>query len=84
MCRQSPAYNTYATMSYTNPLFRGFSGYQNVNSSYQRDNIYNPKRLMAFQKSVLHLGISVSGCFLERWYYYNIMIKAYLIGERQK
>jgi len=38
MCRQSPAYNTYATMSYTNPLFRGFSGYQNVNSSYQRDN----------------------------------------------
>lgn len=28
-----------------------------------RDNIYNPKRLMAFQKSILHLGISVPGCF---------------------
>ena len=43
--------------------------------SYQRDNIYNPKRLMAFQKSILHLGISVPGCFLvcELWYYYNIM-----------
>lgn len=33
MCRHSPAYNTYATISYTNPLFMGFSGYQNVNSS---------------------------------------------------
>lgn len=31
--------------------------------STQRDNIYNPKRLMAFQKSILHLGISVPGCF---------------------
>lgn len=33
MCRHSPAYNTYATISYTNPLFMGVSGYQNVNSS---------------------------------------------------
>ncbi len=43
--------------------------------SSQRDNIYNPKRLMAFKKSILHLGISVPGCFLvcELWYYYNIM-----------
>lgn len=75
MCGQSTAYNTYATLSYTNPLFMGFSGYQNVNSSSQRDNIYNPKRLMAFQKIILHLGISVPGCFLvcELWYYYNIM-----------
>ena len=31
--------------------------------SSQRDNIYNPKRLMAFQKSMLHLGISVPRCF---------------------
>ena len=30
MCRQSPAYNTYATLSYTNPLFMGFSGYTNA------------------------------------------------------
>lgn len=48
MCGQPTAYNTYATLPYTNPLFMGFSGYQNVNSSSQRDNLYNPKRLMAF------------------------------------
>ena len=30
MCRQSPAYNTYATISYTNPIFMGFSGYTNA------------------------------------------------------
>lgn len=29
----------YATLPNTNPLFMGFSGYQNVNSSSQRDNI---------------------------------------------
>lgn len=39
MCGQSIAYNTYATLSYTNPIFMGFSEYQNVNSSSQRDNI---------------------------------------------
>lgn len=32
--------------------------------STQRDRIYNSKRLMAFQKSILHPGISVLGCFL--------------------
>lgn len=31
MCERSTAYNTYATLSYTNPLFQGFSRYQNVN-----------------------------------------------------
>lgn len=53
----------------------GFSRSQNVSFSSLRDNIYNPKRLMAFEKSILHLGISVPGCFLvcELWYYYNIM-----------
>ena len=25
---------------------------------------YNPKRFMAFQKSMLHLGIPIPGCFL--------------------
>ena len=30
MCGKSTAYNTYATLSYTNPLFMGFSGYLNV------------------------------------------------------
>jgi len=34
--------------------------------NYQRDNIYNPKRLMAFQKSMLHLGISVPRCFFNK------------------
>ena len=42
--------------------------------SSQRDNIYNPKRLMAFQKSMLHLGISVPGCFFKK-----IMIKYIII-----
>ena len=31
MCGQSTAYNTYATLPYTNPLFIGFSCSQNVN-----------------------------------------------------
>jgi len=31
MCGQSTAYNIYATLAHTNPLFMGFSGYLNVN-----------------------------------------------------
>jgi len=31
MCGQSSAYNTYATPQTLNPLFQGFSRYQNVN-----------------------------------------------------
>lgn len=31
MCGQSIAYNIYATLGHTNPLFMGFLGYQNVN-----------------------------------------------------
>lgn len=31
MCGQPTAYNTYATLSYTNPQFMGFSRSQNVN-----------------------------------------------------
>ena len=30
MCGQPTAYNIYATLSYTNPLFMGFSCYLNV------------------------------------------------------
>ena len=30
MCGQSTAYNTYATLVHTNPLFKGFSGYTNA------------------------------------------------------
>lgn len=39
MCGQPTAYNAYATLPYTNPLFMGFSRSQNVNSSSQRDNM---------------------------------------------
>ena len=38
MCGQLTAYNTYATLSYTKPLFLGFFCYQNVSFSSQRDN----------------------------------------------
>lgn len=31
MCGQPTAYNAYATLPYTNPLFMGFSRSQNVN-----------------------------------------------------
>ena len=48
MCGQCYAYNRYATLPDSNSLSMGFSGYQNVNSSSQRDNLYNSKRLMAF------------------------------------
>lgn len=30
MCGQSTAYNIYATLGHTNPLFMDFSGYQNI------------------------------------------------------
>lgn len=30
MCGQSTEYNTYATLPYTDPLFMGFSSYQNI------------------------------------------------------
>lgn len=46
MCEQSTAYNTYATMSNTNPQFMGFSRSQNVNKEiiiWQEN--YNSKRL---------------------------------------
>lgn len=39
MCGQLTAYNTYATLSYTNPLFLGFSCYQNVNKEIIQPNI---------------------------------------------
>ena len=30
MCGQLTAYNTYATLLYTNPIFMGFPGYSNA------------------------------------------------------
>lgn len=44
MCGQSTAYNTYATLSNTNPLFMGFSGYQNVNKEIEKFTIQNIER----------------------------------------
>ena len=65
MCGQPTAYNTYATLPYTNPQFMGFSRSQNVSISSQRDNYHISKCPMAFQKSILHLGISVRGVFFK-------------------
>ena len=48
---------TYAARISEKPHFTGIH-------SCQRDRIYNQKRFMAFQKSMLHLGISVPRCFL--------------------
>ena len=39
MCGQSSAYNTNATLLPTNPLFRGFSSYPNVNKEVSIINI---------------------------------------------
>ena len=38
MCGQSIAYNIYATLGHTNPLFMGFLGYQNVNKEIIQPN----------------------------------------------
>lgn len=45
-------------------MFNTVSRLHVVLHSSQRDNIYNPKRLIALQKSMLHPRISVLGCFL--------------------
>ena len=46
MCGQSSEYNTYATPSTINPLFPGFSRYQNVSFGSQKDN----KKINFFEK----------------------------------
>lgn len=50
MCGQSIAYNIYATLGHTNPLFMGFLGYQNVNKEIIQPNIekeqQTPKRII--------------------------------------
>ena len=45
--------------------------------STQRDRIYNSKRLMAFQKSILHHGISFLECFLKKTMIEYIIIVKY-------
>ena len=54
VCKQSSAYNIYATLSYTNPLFTGFSGYQNVIKEIIQTNIKRtskPLEIKYFQGS---------------------------------
>ena len=51
MCGQSTAYNTYATLPYTNPIFMGFSCSQNVLKEiiiYHFRYIKNPQKSNAF------------------------------------
>ena len=72
MCGQSTAYNTYATLSYTNPLFMGFSGYQNVN----KEIIFTIQSVLWRLRKVYYTPeFRFRGVFLvcELWYYYNIM-----------
>ena len=78
MCGQSTAYNTYAALPYTNPLFMGFSGYQNVNKEI---GFTIQSVLWRFRKICYTLEFRFRGVFLdcELWYYYSI-IKNYLIG----
>ena len=51
MCGQSSAYNTYATLPVTNPLFPGFSRYANVNKDnfLQKENIHKPLETKCLQ-----------------------------------
>ena len=51
MCGQSIAYNIYATLGHTNPLFMGFLGYQNVNKEIIQPN--NRKRATRPRKSCI-------------------------------
>lgn len=70
MCGQPTAYNTYATMPTTNPLFMGFSGYQNVNFGPQRDNqFHNAERLTAFQKVYYTPGLLFWSVFIAKQEY---------------
>ena len=48
--RQSTVYNRYATLIFTNPVFLGFSRYQNVKFGSQRDNSTE------YQKNIKTLG----------------------------
>ena len=42
--RQSTVYNRYATLIFTNPVFLGFSRYQNVKFGSQRDNFSHTEK----------------------------------------
>ena len=75
MCGQSTAYNTYATLPYTNPLFMGFSCSQNVNKEIifqQFSASYDVSEKCITPQDFLSWGVFL---VCELWYYYNIMKK---------
>lgn len=80
MCGQLTAYNAYATLSYTNPLFLDFSCYQNVNKEI---GFTIQSVLWRFRKECYTLEFRFRGVFLdcELWYYYNIIIKEIIRGN---
>lgn len=57
MCGQSIAYNIYATLGHTNPLFMGFLGYQNVNKEIIQPNIEKEQQTPKIQyfRNVINL-----------------------------
>ena len=55
MCGQCYAYNRYATLPDSNSLSMGFSGYQNDNSSSQRDSYICDGRFMQ-KPTVMKVG----------------------------
>lgn len=56
MCGQSIAYNIYATLGHTNPLFMGFLGYQNVK---QRDNSTEYRKRATDPENPVFSGLSL-------------------------
>lgn len=65
MCGQPTAYNAYATLPYTNPLFMGFSRSQNVNKEIITKNIKRTSKPLEIQ---YFQGLSLCLYFGERKY----------------
>lgn len=57
--RQSTVYNRYATLIFTNPVFLGFSRYQNVKFGSQRDNSNEYHKRANFPENIEFSGISL-------------------------
>ena len=52
MCGRLTVYNTYATLSYTNPIFMGFSRYQNVDKEIIVENM----KMQINLRNIMFLG----------------------------
>ena len=76
MCGQLTAYNTYATLSYTKPLFLGFSCYQNVNKEIITKNIKRTSKPLEIQ---YFQGFSLCLHFRKKIYKYR---KPLIHGKR--